>query len=377
MNNNWEKEGLKYLEKIFGEGLFDKEFENNLKENADKEPIISILKPIIKLVGISSKLGEELEQNTHLGMSPQNFFEMIFKQANRIFEEHPKIKKQLEEIGKNIVQGIQSLDLYKKLLSVSMDNEFENLIKKRFLEELDEAERVSKNEVVRSFKLALNYVKHQQQPDQLFVLSSYNKLGIRSGELKTDTIANLFLSFMKILSAKKQLLFKLSDDEFVDQLNEIVSRLARAIEPYLKVIIVSIYNLQKISKKEKVLDQFKAGFGYYLSRHLGLNISRIKKPDYIDYRNAITHNNYKLSFNRKSEEVKIIFNIKRESKGRTYWSKTKKMGLEEFERLFRDFRKFQRLFFSFYEIYIKLIDKNYQYQFSPLKDFFLLEKRSN
>ncbi len=370
MNNNWEKEGLKYLQKIFGEGLFDKKFENNLIENADKEPIISILKPIIKLVGISSKLGEEIEQNTHLGMSPKNYFETIFMQANQIFEEHPKIKKQIEEIGKNIVQGIQSLDLYKELLSVSMDNEFENLIKKRFLEELDKAERVSKNEVVRSFKLALNYAKDQQLPDKLFVLSSYNKLGINSEELKTDNILNFFLSFMKILFAKKQLLFKLSDDDFVDLLNEIVSRLGRAIEPYLKVIIASIYNLQEICKRKKGFDNFKAGFGYYLHPRSSLKIKHSEEPDYIDYRNAIFHNKYKLFFNRESKEVKIIFDLRRESKGRALWSRIVEMSLEEFEKLFRDFRKFQKSFFSFYETYIKSIDKNYQYQFSPLKDIF-------
>ena len=46
------------------------------------------------------------------------------------------------------------------------------------------------------------------------------------------------------------------------------------------------------------------------------------------------------------------------------------MGLTEFETLFRDFRKFQNSFFTFYEVYIKSIDKNYEYQISPLKDIF-------
>ena len=32
MNDNWEKEGLKHLEKIFGEGLSLEELENNLEK---------------------------------------------------------------------------------------------------------------------------------------------------------------------------------------------------------------------------------------------------------------------------------------------------------------------------------------------------------
>jgi len=37
MNDNWEKEGLKYLEKIFGEDLSFEELEKNLEENPNKE----------------------------------------------------------------------------------------------------------------------------------------------------------------------------------------------------------------------------------------------------------------------------------------------------------------------------------------------------
>ena len=37
MNDNWEKEGLKYFEKIFGEGLSLGELEKNLEKNTNKE----------------------------------------------------------------------------------------------------------------------------------------------------------------------------------------------------------------------------------------------------------------------------------------------------------------------------------------------------
>jgi len=140
--------------------------------------------------------------------------------------------------------------------------------------------------VVKSFKLAFEYIKRNQFPDKLFTLSNYNKLVIQPENLKTDTIMNLIVSLLEMMYTKKQELFKLSDDDIVDYLNEFVSRLGRAIEPFLKAIIVSIYNLQKISKGRR-FDNFKKGFGYYLSPRSSLQIQHSNQEDYIDYRNAI------------------------------------------------------------------------------------------
>jgi len=370
MNDNWEKEGLKYLEKIFGEGLSLEELEKNLEKNTNKELMLSFFKNLINFLGISSKLGEELEQNIRLDMPPKKYLETIFKVTAQFSKKNPKMVNQIEDICENIVQILQSLDFHKELLSISMGNDFEDVIKKRFLKELDRAEQVSKNEVVKSFKLALNYVERQQQPDQLFILSSYNKLVGQPEKLKTDTILNLIVSIIEIIYTKKQVLFKLSDDELVDYLNEFVSRLGRAIEPYLKASIVSIYNLQKIYQKTR-FDNFKKGFGYYLYLKHSLHLQYSEQENYIDYRNAINHiNGFDVFFNRKLEEITIKFYLKREIKGIVYWNKTVEMGLKEFEKLFRDFRKFQNSFFSFYEVYIKSIDKNYQYQFFPFKNLF-------
>jgi len=370
MNDNWEKEGLKYLGKIFGEDLSFEDLEKILEENPNKELVLSFFKNLIKILGISAKIGEDIEQNVRLDMPPKKFFKKYLKTIYHFSQKNPEIMKQFKDIGNIFAQIFQSIDFYKELLSFSMDNEFEDLLKKRFLEELDRAEQGNKSEVARSFKLAIKYVERQQQPDKLFILSSYNKLGIQPEKLKTDTTMNLIVTFLEIIYTKKQELFKLSDDELVDYLNEFVSRLGRAIEPFLKVIIVSIYNLQKICQKTR-LDNFKKGFGYYLSSHRSLQIQHYDKEDYIDYRNAINHiNGFDVFFNRKLEEITIKFYLKRETKGRVYWNKTVEMGLKEFETLFRNFRKFQNSFFTFYEVYIKSIDKNYEYQISPLKDIF-------
>ena len=370
MNDNWEKEGLKYLEKIFGEDLSFEELEKNLEENPNKELTLSFFKNLIKVLGISAKIGEDIEQNVRLDMPPKKFFKKYLKTIYHFSQKNPEIIKQLEDIGNIFAQIFQSIDFYKELLSFPMDNEFEDLLKKRFLEELDRAEQVNKSEVAKSFKLAIKYVERQQQPDKLFILSSYNKLGIQPEKLKTDTTMNLIVSFFEIIYAKKQQLFKLSDDVLVDYLNEFVSRLGRAIEPYLKAIVVSIYNLQKIYQNRD-FDDFEKGFGYYLSPRSSLQIYRSEKENYIDYRNAINHvRGFDVLYDRKLKEITLKFNLKRERKGRVFWDKTVEMGLKEFEKLFRDFRKFQNSFFYFYEVYIKSIDKNYQYQFLPFKGFF-------
>ncbi|KKL88026.1 hypothetical protein LCGC14_1928820, partial [marine sediment metagenome] len=281
---------------------------------------------------------------------------------------NPDMVQQLENIWKDFAQIFQSVDFRKEVLSLSTGNEFEDLLKKKFLEELDRAEQISKKAVVKSFKLALKYVERQQQPDTLFIKSSYNKLGLQLENFKTDTTMNLIESFLKIIFTKKQELFKLSDDDLMDYVNEIVSRFGRAIEPYLKAIIVSIYNLQKIYQNRD-FDDFEKGFGYYLSPRSSLQIDRSEKENYIDYRNAISHaRGFDVLYDRKLQEIKLKFNLKRETKGSVYWHKTIEMGLKEFEKLFRDFRKFQNSFFTFYEVYIKSIDKNYEYQIFPFKN---------
>ena len=370
MNDNWEKEGFKYLDKIFGEGLSLEELEKNLEKNTNKELMLSFFKNIIKFLGISSKLGEELEQNIQLDMPPKKYIETILKVTAQFSKKNPKMVKQIEDLVKNIVQLIQSLDFHKELLSISTGNEFEDLIKKRFLEELDRAEQVNKSKVVNSFKLALKYVERQQQPDTLFIKSSYNKLGLQFENFKIDTTMNLIESFLKIIFTKKQELFKLSDEDLVDYMNEFVHRFGRVIEPYLKAIIVSIYNLQKIYQNRD-FDDFEKGLGYYLNPRSSLQIERSEKENFIDYRNAINHaRGFDVLYDRKLEEITLKFNLKRERKGKAYWEKTVEMGLKEFEKLFRDFRKFQNSFFMFYEVYIKSIDKHYEYQISPFKDIF-------
>lgn len=370
MIDNWEREGFEIFKEIFGVDISFEKWEKDLEDNPNGESLISFFKNLFKFFSISFKLGDKLEQKLQLDMAPNKFLETLYQESVQFFQNNPKIVKQFEKVGNNFAQIFQSLHFHKGVLSISTGNEFEDLIKKRLLKELESAEQVSKNAVVKSFKIALRYIERQQPPDTLFLKSSYNKIGFHVENFKTETIIDLIESFLKILFTKKQELLSLSNDDIEDYLKEFVSRFGRAIEPYLKVIIVSIYNLQKIYKKRK-FDDFKRGFGYYLNPRRSLQIYHSEKEDYIDYRNAINHiTGFEVLIDRKLKEIIIKFYLKRETKGKVYWNKTIEMGLEDFEKLFRNFRKFQNSIFSFYEVYIKSIDRNYQYKYFPFKDIY-------
>jgi len=90
-----------------------------------------------------------------------------------------------------------------------------------------------------------------------------------------------------------------------------------------------------------------------------LHIKHSKEGDFLDYRNAIKHNqdfDVKASYEKK--KITIIFKLKRKYKDEVKWKKNVKMDLDEFESLFRRFRKFQSLIISFYKVYIKSFDEN-------------------
>jgi len=73
MNENWEREGLKFLEKLLGENLSFEEVEKNLENNPNQKLILAFIKNILQFLGISTKIGEDIEQNIQLDMPPKKF----------------------------------------------------------------------------------------------------------------------------------------------------------------------------------------------------------------------------------------------------------------------------------------------------------------
>jgi hypothetical protein len=77
-----------------------------------------------------------------------------------------------------------------------------------------------------------------------------------------------------------------------------------------------------------------------------------EKGDYIDYRHAINHvTGYAVNVEPELGKITIIFNLVRKRYNKILWKLPVRMGLREFETLFRDFRKFSNIFVNFNEHY--------------------------
>lgn len=97
MKDNREKEGFKFFKRIFGEDLSFEELENNLEEKPNKELIRFFIKNLMHFLGISAKIGKDIEQNIRLDMSPKEFFEIYVKTIFQFSQNNLEIIQQLEE----------------------------------------------------------------------------------------------------------------------------------------------------------------------------------------------------------------------------------------------------------------------------------------
>ncbi|MGQ4876208.1 MAG: hypothetical protein ACP6IY_19240 [Promethearchaeia archaeon] len=354
MNDEWINRGLNFLKKL-NSHLTLKELEDIFNENYPQ--MRELLLNFLQFIGGIDEITENMNE-INLNYPIDKFFNLFLEEYFNIFNNNPDYRR-IPKIFDDIYEILNSTECYRELFSFPSGDIFEDRIKKKFLKELDKAEQVSKNAVAKSFKIALEYIQSKQSPNKIYQFSKYNKLGIKTENLKIDTTFNFIISFIEMIFNKEEELYKQSKDEIIDIISDLISRFGRAIEPYLKVIIGSIYNLQNVYNRKK-FDYFNKRFGYYLGSHSLMGNLRSEKEDYIDYRNAIKHDDFEISFNQDSNEIKIKFNLKRFNKGKIQWSKKKEMELKELRRLFSDFRQFQNNFIKFYKIYINSIYKENQ-----------------
>ncbi len=82
-----------------------------------------------------------------------------------------KIQKSLNQ---SKIQSMAIKDLYfsvefhKELFTISTEDTFEQQLKNFFIQELESAEKISKNDVARSFKIVVNSVKLNKNPTNYF-----------------------------------------------------------------------------------------------------------------------------------------------------------------------------------------------------------------
>lgn len=348
------EEFKKFVKKVIGEDLEDEEIKISL-EKIGGERFPTFFKNI-------NELGREILQNLPKNATLMDLLEKARITGLKKAEEDPEMIKLIQNSIDNIKNTIFSIEFHKELFRIPTGDSFEQELKKIFLQELESAEKISKNAVTKSFKLAINSVTRKQKPDRLFLMSNYQKLGVPLIDLETDKIIDVVMNIFHSVFTKNQKLFKLSDERLDDIIRDFISRLGRAIEPYLKAIFVSILNLSQVRLKRRFFD-FKKGLGFYFNK---LHIHRSKIEDYLDFRHAIKHDDFDVLIDRSIESIRLSFKLKRERKGKIEWEKEVIMTLREFEQFFRMFRKFQNSFFYLFEIYIKNLENFYEFQFFPL-----------
>jgi len=354
------EEFKRFVERIIGEDLEDEDIEISFKK-IPGEQILAFFKSIIDLLDISNELGREILQNLPQNAKLMDLLDKARKVGLRKAEEDPEMIKKFQNSIDVIKEKLFSVEFYKELFTAPTEDPFEQQLKNIFLQKLESAEKISKIDIVKSFKLAINSIKHKQKPDQLFLMSKYQELNLPLYDLETDNIIDIVMNIFHSILTKKQKLFKLSEERLIDVIGDFTSRLGRSIEPYLKVIFISILNLSQVRLKSNFID-FEQELGIYLNK---LNIDRSNTEDYLDFRNAIRHDDFEVLIDGSIESIKLRFNIKRKSRGKIKRMKEVIMTLEEFEQFFRRFRKFQNLFFYFFEIYIKNLENSYEFQFLP------------
>jgi len=343
---------------LIGENLKDEDIKPNFKIVEEKRAF-AFIKNMNDILEKFNTLGREIWQNLPKNAKINDLLEKAGEIGLKKAKEDPEMIESIWDSFNILTDTLFSLEFQKELFSIPVDNSFEQLLKSIFIQELEAAEEKDKNQVAKSFKLAISSVVNKPKPDQLFLMSKFQELQLLN--LETDNIIDIVLQFM--MNNKKKL-FELSDERLIDVLGDFVSRLGRSIEPYLKAIIVSIVNLSKIKLGRKLLD-FNKAFGYYFNL---LNINRPQTEDYLDFRHSIKHDDFEVLIDRPKEVIRIILNVKRVNRGRVTLSKKVNMTLKEFTLFFRGFRKFQNSFFYLFEIYIKSIEKSYKFQFLPSFD---------
>ncbi len=215
--------------------------------------------------------------------------------------------KLIQNLINNIRDIYLSVEFHKEWFTISTEDSFEQQLKYLFIQELESAEKINKTEVAKSFKLAFNSVKLKEKPDQLFLLSKYQELGIPLIDLETDKLIDIGMKIFHSILDKKLKLFEFSDEKLIDIIGEFTSRLGRAIEPYLMAIFVSILNLSQISLNRSTYN-FSKSLGYYFNM---LNINRSKTEDFLDFRHAIKHDDFYILIDRSIKSIQLRFKIKR------------------------------------------------------------------
>ncbi len=151
------QEFKKLIVKITDEEFKDEEFDI-LTGKMGGERYLEFLKNINTFIDNSSRLGREILQDLPQNANLKNLVEKGREIGSRTFEEEPEMIKLIQNSFKNIIDIYLSVEFQKELFTFSTEDSFKQQLKNKFIEDL----KISKNAIVKSFKLVINSVRRKQ-----------------------------------------------------------------------------------------------------------------------------------------------------------------------------------------------------------------------
>ncbi len=238
-----------------------------------------------------------------------------------------------------------SFQISYETMSISHNDPFEEQIRSKFMKAFDKAYMINEVAVVNLFIDLYKSIDNQEKLLDLWRFSSYNKLRIGTQNIEDIT----FLDFLELISNKKEKLFKLEKNEIKDIVSEFIRRFNILIESYLKLILTTIVNLERIVNNEKFAS-FHNSLGYFAR---SLNLDKIYLGNYLDLRNSISHGDFINNVDKTQKKIEIKFIFRWFNKeGQEITRDTRIYPFSEIIDKFKSLKAFSNTFLGFLKAFV-------------------------
>jgi len=330
---------LNLLIEIFGgEKLEIAEIKPIKKEDLHR---ISIITKFLKNFNIMFRCFKDIGElmlenfNTNFLLKPlSDILPLLKEKLPFILKKEQRAKYSFEQLDK-VIEYFNESSIIESVLAVPWSDPLMNEVKTIFLKNVNKANQDNRNKVKKLVNRVLNYTSKQPEPNILFNKSSLEKLGLNENEILQ---LNLLEFFARIVE-KEKFLLNLEREEMEDIIRELLRRFRETIETYFKLILAINLNLLYINNQKKVVS-FDEKFGFYLKN---LKIKERYEGDFLDLRNAIAHNNYRVNILNNKINVMMIF--ERFNKfGKRIASIKKFYSLNELRKRYKEFNSYYFIF---------------------------------
>ena len=153
------KEFKKFVEKIIGEDLNDNDIDISPKKVSSNQ-LYLFFKSFNDYLDLSFDLGKEIMQKLSQDASIVDLIETIKEIGLKKLEENPEMIELIQNNIESIMDILFSVDFHKEIFTIHSEDTFEQGFKELFLQELENAEKKSKNVIV---KLWANIIRKKLQ----------------------------------------------------------------------------------------------------------------------------------------------------------------------------------------------------------------------